>query len=199
MDFDKNYTVTLKTGIKDVIGNTLDGNGNNFEEFSPNDDYSWNFSTETRTTKRIPIYILSVTPLDQSTGVSIKPTIKAVFSEALDTKSLKSVVFLIDPNGKIVDVEPKFIADHNELLIILYDDLQSKGKYTVLITAELRDLDGDGLDGNKNGVSEGSSIDDYCWSFTTEKVIGPKENDGVTENLLNSTTITIIMPNKTVL
>jgi hypothetical protein len=193
LDFDKNYSVTLKTGIKDVIGNALDGNGNNFEEFSPEDDYSWNFSTETRTTKGIPIYILSTTPLDQSKSVSKKPTIKAVFSEALDTKSLRSAVFLIDPNGKIVDVDPNFIVDHNELLILLYNDLKSKGKYTVLITAELRDLDGDGLDGNKNGESEGSPIDDYSWSFTTEKLPDPKTPDSGTENIFNSTTMVFII------
>ena len=39
--------------------------------------------------------------------------------------------------------------------------------YTVTISATATDMAGNGLDGNGNGIAEGSPIDDYTWSFTT--------------------------------
>ena len=37
---------------------------------------------------------------------------------------------------------------------------------TVTVHATLEDLTGHGLDGNRNGISEGSPVDDVSWSFT---------------------------------
>jgi hypothetical protein len=44
-------------------------------------------------------------------------------------------------------------------------------EYTVTIHGTAMDSAGNGLDGNKNGIAQGSPADDYTWSFTTKAAV----------------------------
>jgi hypothetical protein len=184
LDYGQVYTITVKAGVKDISGNLLDGNGDNIQQNSPIDDYIWTFSTRPRGVDVSPPYILSVNPKNQESGINIRPIISTIFSENLTFESVnQSTIFIIDSQRNFVDGEIYFIPDLKELRISFYKDLKFDTKYTIFITAEVRDLLGNGLDGNKNGISQGSPVDDYTWSFTTKSAETPKDNGDQTDNL----------------
>ncbi len=177
------YTVILKSGIRDLAGNSLE-------------NYEFIFSTTPPNIDTLPPYILSVTPEDLSTEVNVIPRITAIFSEEIDRASLTpSPVYVYDESGYYIDTEIIFISEENKLRIDFYGELQFNTKYTILITAQIRDLAGHGFDGNKNGRSQASPIDDYKWSFTTEKksVEPPDELHDETLETMDLLTIGIIL------
>ncbi|MDD2717664.1 MAG: Ig-like domain-containing protein, partial [Candidatus Wallbacteria bacterium] len=67
----KVYGVTISTAAKDLAGNSLTG------------EVSWNFTTDT-----IAPAVISTAPGNNSTEIAISSTIKAIFSEAMDTSSV---------------------------------------------------------------------------------------------------------------
>ncbi len=175
LDFGQIYSVIVKAGISDLSGNSME------------DDYTWSFSTIPRGVDNKPPNILSVTPENLQMEIGARPYLTAVFSEEIDIASLSpSPVFIYDQNGNCVDTETIFISDENKLRIDIYRELKLDTKYTVFVTSEIRDLAGHGLDGNKNGISEGSPVDDYQWSFKTEKSKNGLNNDIAEENIDSS-------------
>jgi hypothetical protein len=195
LNYDQIYTVTLKAGdvqhpgIRDQIGKLLDGNGNNIQEGSPEDDYIWNFSTSLGLDVTPPI-ILSFEPPDDDFDITVRPIIKTIFSDDISTDTLNpSTVLVVSYDGEYIKSDIFFLEDSRELRLSFYNDLEFNTKYTVLITSGVRNTAGLGLDGNKNGVSEGSPIDDYSWSFTTRR---SSENGARVENGLDFTIIIAI-------
>jgi hypothetical protein len=171
LEYGQKYTVILKAGIKDASGKFLDGNGDYIQQKSTEDDYIWSFSTVPRSVDTSPPTILFGTPEDQSQDVDVK-FITAVFNEEIDRSTLTPApVFMYDKIGTVVDIEIIFLSDQNKLRIDFYGDLKPGTKYTILITAVIRDLAGHGLDGNGDGKSQSSPVDDYSWSFTTKESV----------------------------
>ncbi len=189
LEYGQVYHVTLKAGtldkpgIIDKTGNLLDGNGDNVQQGSPEDDFNWTFSTVALSVIKPP-NILSINPKDNDINVIITPTITTIFSDIMKIDSIsQSTIFVIDQDGKFIDIEVNFIVERSELRISFIETLEYEKKYTVLITADVHSDAGLGLDGNRNGISEGSPMDDFQWSFTTipsEKVSnGDSEDVGV--------------------
>jgi hypothetical protein len=169
LDYSQVYTVTIKWNVKDSSGNYLDGNRDNFQQKSSEDDYTWQFSTIPWELDASPPKIISIKPTEIDTDVTINPTITTIFSKDIDSDTLNpSTVFILDPNGQIVDSDIFYIPESKELRIDIEIDLEYNTRYTILITAEVRDLSGHGLDGNNNDKSEGSPIDNFYWSFKTK-------------------------------
>jgi hypothetical protein len=196
---DQIYTVTLKAGIRDSSGKFLDGNRDYLSSNTAEDDYTWSFFTIPGSEDTIPPYILSVTPEDIKTEISVSsPYVSAIFSEELDSSSLiLSPAYVYDEFGNIVDTELIFYPEENKLRIEFYGDLNYGTKYIVLITAEARDKVGHGLDGNMNGISEGAPMDNYQWSFTTEQAKsstnGAETNDKLDASIIYSISLILII------
>ncbi len=186
LDYSHIYSVSVKASVRDISGSFLDGNNDHLLQGSPEDDHTWSFTTIPWGGDVSPPYILSVIPEDLEIDISVRPIITVIFSEDIhwDNKT-RSSVFIINTKGNFVDADVYFISSRNELQINFDNDLEFNKKYTILITSELRDLVGHGLDGNKNGISEASPVDDYSWSFSTQKTITP----GNGENAENDSTI----------
>jgi hypothetical protein len=198
LEYSQVYTVTLlagshqKPGITDTFGNLLDGNNDGFEDGSFEDDLIWSFSTLTRSDVDPPRIIQTI-PGDDSVDVPITPIIRAIFNSRMERNSTTpSTVFVIDESGNFIDGDMYLISGQNELQIYLLQDLEYNAKYTILITASVRNEEGYGLDGNENTISEGSPYDDYTFTFQTKK-LADKTTNGDGEEGIDSILVLIIL------
>ncbi|TET75805.1 MAG: DUF11 domain-containing protein [Dehalococcoidia bacterium] len=96
-------------------------------------------------------------------SVSVDSSITIDFSESMDTTSAENA-FSISPT-----VPGSFSWTGDTTMIFNpTTNLADGTQYTVTIDGTAKDSVGNGLDGNENGIAEGSPADDYTWSFTTE-------------------------------
>jgi hypothetical protein len=163
LNYETEYIVKLiGITVRDPAGNTLDGNNNSISEGSPTDDYSWTFTTEPEPVVEI-IYptVISVFPLKGAIDIDVDTDIDIIFSKDMDMVSTQ-FAFSISPA-----VTGIFNWDLTKLIYDPADDLAYETTYTIQITSDATDVDGNALDGNNNSVSEGSPYDDFEWFFTT--------------------------------
>jgi len=77
-------------------------------------------------------------------------------------------------SAAVVPVTFNWEDGNNTLILTLNNDLQLDTTYFINITGNVQDVDFKTLDGNINGYSEGSPVDDYIYRFktdTTKKLI----------------------------
>ncbi|MBI4652592.1 Ig-like domain-containing protein, partial [Candidatus Desantisbacteria bacterium] len=129
------YTATISTGVKDKAGNALVSN------------YSWIFETEK---KLIVPKVFLTYPLNNAKNELIKSSITATFSKIMDSSTITSSTFYLN-NGVTGTVTFNGIT----AVFVPSSLLAFNTKYTVTITNEVKDLDGNPLKAN------------YEWTFTT--------------------------------
>ena len=107
--------------------------------------------------------------------------IEASFSESIDESFVSSTNFkVIDsvsgeiPGAVLYQTSSRRIA----LLISSSFDFASQEVVTATVSGNIESLFGLSLDGNSNGVGEGSPTDDFIWSFTVETVTGVDDEFG---------------------
>lgn len=157
-DFSQPYTFQV-TMARDMVGNSLVAGS------TPN---PWNFTTEATDTRPPTVF----TTLPVGSNVLIDDIIVIAFNESMDTSSVESAFSYTDgiagwtiANGAVLWNSPT----NNRMSFNPTADFEYSVKYTVTIDSDFaRDVNGNYLDGNKNGVAEGGPSDDYLWSFTTE-------------------------------
>lgn len=162
------------------------------------DEYSVNDTVKVKgeVLFEIPPTITSTTPVDSTIEVSITfGTIRARFSEIMDSSSFDSTSVIV--SGSIsgpIPGEIIFIPGFNSLRIVRSSDFTyAFGEtVTVTLTAELRSILGLTLDGNENGVEEGSPTDDYTWIFTIKQ---PTSIDGHSDEKVTSYQLNQNYPN----
>jgi hypothetical protein len=154
MDFDTVYTLIIDGGIaEDLSGMKLDGNMNGTSEGGPSDNFTLRFTTE-----EIPI-IISNDP--QGLGQSPDTTISACFNKPMFKSSVEQSLS-ISPT-----VKWSIWWGQNDGCIYVNTDLRLQTSYTISIPGDSTDLNGNTLDGNLNGQSEGHPIDAFEWQFST--------------------------------
>ena len=106
----------------------------------------------------MPPRVISSSP----TGVSVpvETRIMITFSEKMNRTSVEDA-FSIVPN-----ITGSLSWDDNTLIFIP-DSLAYGTKYNITIKGNAKDSVGSCLDGNGNGIAEGSPADDFSWRFTT--------------------------------
>ncbi len=140
------YTVTVKNTVKDLAGNAMLS------------DYSWSFRTVDPDT--IPPQILSTSPVTGATGVSITPTLKIVFNEAMLTSSITASNFTVSGGSWAT---PTFDGDRTVTLALSSGSLAYATDYTVTVAGNVKDLAG-----NSMGASS-------SFTFTTAQNITPPD------------------------
>ncbi len=156
------------TVAKDAAGNLLDGNGDG----RGGDGYFWSFfvASDPR-----PPKVVMTTPVEGASDVSVSASIRIVFSKAMARAGVETAFSLeggVDPplnatNGTVSWSETRFPDD--TLLFNPHANLRVMTAYTFRIAADTAaDREGLHLDGDGNGTSEGSPMDDYELHFTTE-------------------------------
>ncbi|RPI73838.1 MAG: hypothetical protein EHM45_20155, partial [Desulfobacteraceae bacterium] len=135
------YSATLTTGVKDLAGNNLQTN------------YNWFFTTEPQS-DFIPPQVVSMTPGDNSSGVSAYAVISAVFSESIKMDSINAGTFLVnDGSGNMAGT---FQGNGNTIHFIPATALAYNTIYTVILNTGITDLAGNHM------------TMDFQWSFLTE-------------------------------
>jgi hypothetical protein len=140
------YTVTIKggaSGVKDAAGNALAS------------DYNWSFTTEAGDIT--PPIVLSVTPVNGATGVSVNTTVTANINEAINASTVTGSTFQLRDAGSNL-VSATVSTSSNQITLTPTAALTVSTTYTVTIVggaSGVKDLAGNAL------------VNNYSWSFTT--------------------------------
>jgi hypothetical protein len=108
-----------------------------------------------------PPQYVSTNPVADELNVNMDIEIEITFNEAMDPTSTEQA-FSITPA-----VDGNFNWMGNKLIFTPSSLLASGIPYEIEIASTARDLAGNTLDGDKNGIEDGSPVDDYSWQFTT--------------------------------
>ncbi len=136
------YTVTAKTGIQDIAGNSLSSN------------VSWNFTTSDGTGPSVS----SHTPLNGSTGESVVNSITITFSEAINTSTLTtSNITIEDSDGNSVPGSFSYDSATMKATFIPTYNMNYQTVYTVTVDTGVEDIYGNSASGSTS------------WSFTTKE------------------------------
>jgi hypothetical protein len=156
------YQVKVKGNAKDMSGNAFDGDFDGIPEGEETDIYTWKFTTAGQGVRDDDVpYVVRTLPEPDAEGVSINTQIEIEFSENM------SWAMAGDSLGVTPSVLGAFIWNSTKLIFQPYSNLELDVIYTVKISAMARDLSSKFLDGNGNGIIEGSPADDYIFSFRT--------------------------------
>jgi hypothetical protein len=176
------YNITLSgdvtAGAKDLNGNTLDGNKNSILDGSPVDDYSYEFLTVA--IDDVPPQVVTNFPLDGTTNVPLNSVITITFNEQMiETTFATGIAAKV--NMSTFSLEP--FADsvwhtaNRTLVLTPHGGLDYDTSYTIIISGDnidgVKDLAYNPLDGDKDGIPEGSPIDEHTFIFKTPDPIPP--------------------------
>ena len=117
-----------------------------------------------------PPHIITFNPESGFSNASIDIQMQVLFSEEMNLETLTSDnISLLNSNNDELDFEIQYNynEDISELFIIPTELLDTEDEITVLLSGNLTDTSLNGLDGNGNGIPEGSPEDDFYWSFYT--------------------------------
>jgi len=137
--------------------------------------------------ERVPPFVDYTDPAASATGVTLTEVIDLVISEPLDTLSLPEGPLLTVSSrwtGSTIDGRTEFIGNlpHQWIVRFVPDTiLPPLDLITVTLNGDVVDLAGNSLDGDLDGVAEGSPIDDAVFQFETGPGVYPGDanNDGV--------------------
>jgi len=121
-----------------------------------------------------PLKVSSISPSNGATGVPWSTDVEVTFdNDALGT-SLSSFTFtIVDESQQPVSGIVSYQASSRKATFLPDDDLAEGTTFTVRLSGDILGQNYIGLDGNGNGVSEGSPLDDFTFQFTTQMIYGP--------------------------
>jgi uncharacterized membrane protein len=183
-DFSQTYTFEV-TNAQDMVGKNL------VPGSFPN---PWNFTTEA-TDSRPPTVFRTLPTGSEALRDDV---IIITFNETMNTASVESAFSFTDgtstwsiANGGVNWNSPA----NNRMSFNPTADFDYSLTYTVTLDSDLaRDVNGNYLDGNQNGIAEGGPSDDYVWSFTIQDkpdVTPPVSEIGDFDQYQNSPTFNI--------
>ena len=150
--YDTSYTATVGTAAADLAGNHL---------ASP---YSWSFVTGPVPDTTTPV-VVSTSPSDGATDVSVNAPITATFSEPMKSLTINSSTFTVNGVAGIVS----FNSANNTVTFSPSAPFANNITYTATITTGVEDLAGNALATNKT------------WTFTTMYPYGDVEGNGTVD------------------
>ena len=156
----ESVTVTITGEVQDNVGRGLDGDGDGVVEGSPTDDYVWSFvvaDVPPRVTQTFPSQ-------DGIADPDIRIT--AAFDRGMDPGTLNASTFLVSGSGTGTMAGTVTYDVSSRSATFFPDASFVEGEtVTVTLTGGVQKDTGVGLDGDRDGVAEGSPADDYTWSF----------------------------------
>jgi hypothetical protein len=118
--------------------------------------------------------VLSTDPGNGESNVPADVIVTAEFNKDLDSVSVNNVTFRLtgsvtgEVQGSVVYNPTSRIATFMPYEPFVPQAPGQAERVDALLSGTIRDLEGNGLDGNDNKVSEGSPYDDYRWTFYIE-------------------------------
>ncbi len=154
-----------------------DTDANQYKEVLFANDWGiFQFEASTRYPDITPPEVYHTSPLPGVQMVGTNIEIQVLFSEKMKSATLSDDKIIIQQeNGNELAKTIVHDPDNNIITLIPGVLLPIENEITVTLSGMISDTAGNGLDGNFNGISEGSPDDDYSWSFSTG--LGP-DNEG---------------------
>lgn len=121
----------------------------------------------------VPPAVKLTVPSNEASEIAFNSMIEIRFTEAIDIESINLddiILYTEDQPILAHSVEYFDVVEYPFLLITPLAVLPAEDTIWLTIKASLRDLAGNGLDGNKNGISDGSPYDDFSMFFTTGNI-----------------------------
>ncbi|MFN8499754.1 MAG: PQQ-binding-like beta-propeller repeat protein, partial [Anaerolineae bacterium] len=128
---------------------------------------------------RVPPIGWPLTPAPGATSVSRNTFAEVVFDKAIAPETITPQTAQLRVNGESLTVTRAYDAATRALRLTPQALLPPTVSVTVWLSPDVRDLSGNGLDGNLNGVG-GEAHDALTWSFTTGAgidTVGPAIHD----------------------
>lgn len=155
-----NYYLLVKADAPNLITETSETNNLNWKNITLIGD-------------QVSPIVMNTNPMHSQNNVPINSYIDVEFSETINSNTInnQSQSFLVYKghpiNGDIIQ------GNISQLISTTFrftpnSNLEYWSYYTVKLVATIEDLAGNTLDGNFNGLSEGTPNDDYEWVFYTE-------------------------------
>ncbi len=123
----RQYTVTLTSGIKDTSGNALQNT------------YSWSFTAAVE-----PPSVASTVPAADADNVAINSVIRVTFSESMDPNSFDNSSILV--NGGLVAGSVSYDADSKTATFTPSDLLEESATFQVTVSQNVLDAQGYGME-----------------------------------------------------
>ncbi|MBN2054352.1 Ig-like domain-containing protein [bacterium] len=141
------YWVTIYA--RDLDSNNLDQNRDLRDGLTP---FSCDFWTG-EGTDPYPPCLVSSSPEDGASGISIFSTLTACFDKQMDRNTVNSASFIVSSSDGTVDGELDLSNDLRCIVFTPDPALPENDNITVTLTADLLDIQGRPLDGNCDGIS----------------------------------------------
>ena len=143
-------TVAVRTGARDSLGNNLMG------------IFTWNFYTST------PLIVKTSIPATGNTGVPKGITPNITFNNPLNSTTVTADKFkMIRQDSSLVAVNVSYDSVKNTCYLQPAVEFLPGENVKIWISHQLRDFQGQTLDGNRDGTAQDSTIDDGLIGFTT--------------------------------
>ena len=125
------------------------------------------FEASVRYPDVVPPTLVATAPLTGTTQVSTDVAATFDFSEPLDAASLADGVRVLLADGTEINRTATLDADGDRLTVSPVGEWPGASDIEIVLSGTLSDLAGNGLDGNRNDIAEGSPDDDAVLAFRT--------------------------------
>lgn len=147
-------------------------NDHHMDVFTSNDNGIFQFRCNDTYPDITPPVVLSTEPLQNDIKVSLNKNIKINFSEELDENTItNNNIYILADDSLELKANIVYSPGNRSLEINPDTLLPADSKIKINLSAEITDLSLNGLDGNNNGISNGSPDDDFILSFQTGSYI----------------------------
>jgi len=165
LDYSLTYIVKVLGTVIGDNGALLDGNKNGIADGSPTDDLTVRFTTEAH-----PILtVVKTVPADRDQNILVSSSVVITFSQKMDEASVESGFSLTDTSGNPVQGSFEWLGRlGNSVTFKPSQNLNYGLTYVVKVLGTVIGDNGALLDGNGNGVAEGTPKDDFSIRFTAE-------------------------------
>lgn len=163
LEYGLSYAVTVDNSAECANRIALDSDGDGIPG-EEEDSYTFKFSTSV-----MPPKVSLTVPRDNEKKIAPDINIRIAFSKTMHRDSTEAALtYSYTGSTKVyssINGYSNWSTDSKTLTIDPFEDLKHDKIYTFSIAATARDIEDATLDGNGDGVSQGSATDDYTWSF----------------------------------
>jgi methionine-rich copper-binding protein CopC len=173
------HYITIDQAAADASGNYLD-------DFNDSGLDGENYQISFTTVNSDLLKVLSTSPASSSSDNPSTEKIIITFSGPVKESSIYSSFSAVDSGNKVISGSISLTNDM-ETMMFIPDEPLMHGTVNVTLTSGttgIRSMNSTQLDGNDNGVSEGSPADDYSFSFSVispPKVVSSEPSNGANQ------------------
>ncbi|MBI5804520.1 Ig-like domain-containing protein [candidate division TA06 bacterium] len=173
-DDDLSYMVTVTTNVRDIHGHALDGNGNDF--IDPQDSKKtqfWGNNSAVAWVDVTPPTITVADPTNERIYFSLTDSIEInIFdNDSVDAATLTASAFeLTTASGQVVSLGAITVIDDfapTWYIVRFHPTLTTATDYFLTVKTTIKDMKGNSLDGNGNGLAENEALDRERVKFRT--------------------------------